>query len=393
MLFADIAATSAAVASTSGRRAKVALLAQALTALAATGDAAEIAAGAAYLAGEMRQRQIGVGWATLRELPPAAGVATLEVREVDRRFAELGALAGTGSQARRRALVQSLFASATSAEQTLLGGIISGEVRQGAQAGLLADAIASAARVPGTDVRRALLLSGDLKTVAVAALVDGLPGLAAFRLTLGRPLAPMLAQAASGIEEALAATGAPAAVDAKLDGVRIQVHRDGDDVSVFSRSLDDITTRVPEIVAAARGIAPHQAVLDGEALIVGPDGRARPFQETSGRAAQLAPGLLIEKVTGGNGLPGRLAIDAYFFDVLHLEGADLFDEAGRAVRWAALDDAVPAPMLVSRRMVDSAEDAESAFADALDDGHEGVVVKSVESIYDVGRRGAALGSR
>jgi DNA ligase-1 len=372
VLFADLAGTSAAVAATSGRRAKVALLAGSLKALATDGDPHEIEAGAGYLAGEMRQRQIGVGWASLRDLPPAAEVATLGVAEIDRRLAELGTVAGVGSQARRKSLVQGLFGALTADEQRLLTGIISGEVRQGAQAGLLADAIAAAAEIPLTAVRRALLLTGDLKKVAVAALTEGEAALADFRLRLGRPLAPMLAQAAASVEEAVAATGVPAAVDAKLDGIRIQVHRDGDEVAVFSRSLDDITSRVPEIVAVARALDVRTAVLDGEALAVDAAGRARPFQETASRASRLAPG----------------SLTPFFFDVLHLDGADLFDEPG-TIRWAALDAATPAEVRVGRTMVDSAEAGDAAFATALDHGQEGVVIKAVGAPYDVGRRGSA----
>jgi ATP-dependent DNA ligase I len=372
VLFADLAATSAAVTAISGRRAKVELLASALKSLAATGDERAMQAGAAFLAGEMRQRQIGVGWASLRDLPRPAEAATLTVTEVDRRLAEMGTVAGAGSQARRRAMVQSLFGTATLDEQRLLRGIVSGEVRQGAQAGLLADAIAKAAAVTPAAVRRALLLTGDLKTVAVAALTGGEAALGGFRLTVGRPLAPMLAQAASSVGAALAATGAPASVDTKLDGIRIQVHRDGGDVAVFSRSLDDITERLPEVVEAVRSLPVRAAVLDGEALAVDASGRARPFQETSGRAARIAPGLLMP----------------FFFDTLHLDGVDLVDEPG-ATRWDALDDVVPQAMRVVRTVVESEAEAEAAFAVALDHGQEGVVVKAQDSLYDVGRRGAA----
>ncbi len=372
MHFADLAATSAAVTATSARRAKIELLAQALDALAASGDPREIEAGAAYLAGELRQRQIGVGWASLRDLPPPAETVTLTVRDVDTRLADLGALAGAGSQARRKAMVQSLYATATEAEQRLLSGLISGEVRQGAQAGLLADAIAKAAGVPATAVRRALLLAGDLRKVAVAALIRGAPGLDEFRLTVGRPLAPMLAQAASTVDEAFATTGAPAAVDAKLDGIRIQVHRDGDDVGVFSRSLDDLTGRLPEIVDVARALPVRAAVLDGEVLAVDLTGRARPFQETSSLAARLTTG----------------ALSPFFFDLLHLDGTDLIDEPG-TVRWAALDAAVPEALRVSRVMALTPADADAAFGVSLSSGHEGVVIKAASSVYDVGRRGGA----
>jgi DNA ligase-1 len=372
VLFADLAATSAAVAATSARRDKVALLAASLRDLAATADPLQIEAGAAYLAGEMRQRQIGVGWAALRDLPPPCPEPSLTVRQVDARLAEIGTQAGTGSAARRRALVAALFGALTADEHHMLGGLISGELRQGAQTGLLTDAVAAAAAVPAAAVRRALLLAGDLRKVAVAALVDGEPGLAALKLQVGRPLAPMLAASAPSVAEALTATGTPAAVDAKLDGIRIQVHRDGAEVAVFSRSLDDITGRVPEIVTATRALPLRTAVLDGEALAVDHPGRARPFQETSGRAARLEPG----------------ALTPFFFDALHLDGTDLVDEPG-SIRWAALDATVPAPARVARTVVDAAPAGEEAFAAALDRGQEGVVVKALTAPYDVGRRGSA----
>ena len=380
MLFADVAGTSAAVAATSGRRAKVELLAAALRALASAGDPVQIEAGAAYLAGEMRQRQIGVGWASLRDLPSPAEHPSLTVREVDARLAELGTVAGPGSVARRRTLVHQLFAALTTDEQRMLAAIISGELRQGAQAGLLADAIAAAAEVPLAAVRRALLLAGDLRKVAVAALVEGEAGLAAFHLRVGRPLAPMLAQSAPSVEEALTATGAPAAVDAKLDGVRVQVHRDGTDVAVFSRSLDDITARMPEIVAATLALDVTTAVLDGEALLVDEAGRARPFQEISGHAAR-RPGRRSAAAIAGRMTP-------FFFDALHLDGRDLIDEPGRH-RWSALDAVVPPANRVARTVVDAPEAGAAAFTEALDRGHEGVVVKAIDAPYDVGRRGTA----
>ncbi|HZN20835.1 MAG TPA: ATP-dependent DNA ligase [Micromonosporaceae bacterium] len=374
MLFADLAATSAAVAATSGRKAKIELLAGALRRL----PPAEVAAGAAYLAGELRQRQIGVGWASLRDLPPAAPAPpTLSVADVDAALDAIGAEGGPGSQARRRERLRALYAAATEAEQRMLSGLVSGELRQGAQAGLLADAVAEAAQVPPATVRRALLLAGDLKAVAVRALAGGEAALAELRLTVGRPLAPMLAQAASSVDEALATTGFPAAVDVKLDGIRIQVHRSGADVCVFTRSLDDITARVPEVVAAVRELPARQLVLDGEAIALDPGGRPRPFQETSSRAAR-------------RGRPTTV-LTPYFFDLLHIDGADLIDEPGSS-RWAALAGAVPTPLFVARNVVagaTAADAAAQAFAAALAAGHEGVVVKSAGSAYDVGRRGGA----
>jgi DNA ligase 1 len=370
MRFVDLAATSAAVAAISARRGKIDLLALALRNLSSD----EIEAGAAYLSGELRQRQIGVGWASLRDTPPPAAEATLTVAAVDEALARIGVQSGSGSQARRRELLGALFAAATAEEQRLLGGLISGELRQGAQAGLLVDALAKAAGAPVADVRRALLLCGDLKAVARAALLGGAPELAAFRLQLGRPLAPMLAQSASTVDDALIATGAPAVVDAKLDGIRVQVHRSGDQVAVFTRSLDDITTRVPEVVDAVRALPAGQIVLDGEAIAIDATGRPRPFQETSSRAAQRGV--------------ATTRLSPHFFDLLHLDGTDLLDEPGET-RWAELARALPEELLVGRTAVSTVDEAAGAFDAALTAGHEGVVVKAARAPYDVGRRGAA----
>ncbi|GAA2677646.1 ATP-dependent DNA ligase [Actinoplanes palleronii] len=371
MRFLDITATSAAVAATGGRKAKIELLADALRRL----DPGEIAAGSAFLAGELRQRQTGVGYAGLRDRPAPAAEPSLTVAAVDTAVAEIATVAGTGSQARRRDLLGALFTAATADEQQLLVGLFSGELRQGAQAGLLAEAIAVAAGVPVTVVRRALLLSGDLKQVAVAALTGGAATLAEIRLRVGTPLTPMLAQSAPDVGAALLATGTPAVADTKLDGIRIQVHRSGDQVAVFTRSLDDITARLPEVVAAVRALPLREVVLDGEAMALDAQGRPRPFQETSSRAA-----------TRGTSNP--IALLPYFFDVLHRDGADLLDEPGR-VRWAALAEALPAGLIVGRTTVETEEQAAAAFAAALAAGQEGVVIKAPDAPYDVGRRGSA----
>ena len=379
MRFLDLAAISAAVAATSGRKAKVELLADALRRL----EPGEIAAGSAYLAGELPQRQTGVGYASLRERPGPAAEPTLTVGAVDAAVAEISAVAGTGSQARRRDLLGALFAAATAEEQRLLIGLFGGELRQGAQAGLLADAVARAAEVPLTAVRRALLLSGDLKQVAVAALTGGAAALDAIHLRVGTPLTPMLAQSAPDVASALAATGVPATVDVKLDGIRIQVHRSGDEVAVFTRSLDDITARLPEVVDIVRKLPVREAVLDGEAMTLDENGRPRPFQETSSRAATRGA-----RASRAATPADRPALTPYFFDLLHLDGADLLDEPGR-VRWAALADAVPAELIVGRTTATTEEQAAAAFAAALAAGQEGVVVKAAEAPYDVGRRGSA----
>ena len=388
--FLDLAATSAAVSSTSGRRAKVELLAAALRGL----DPAEVPAGSGYLAGELRQRQTGVGWASLRDLPPPAAEPTLTVAGVDAAIDEIAAVRGPGSQARRRDLLHRLFAAATADEQRLLVGLFSGELRQGAQAGLLVDAVARAAEVPVAAVRRALLLAGDLRAVAVAALSGGAAELAGFGLQVGRPLAPMLAQSAPSVDEALAATGTPAVVDVKLDGIRIQVHRSGEDIAVFTRSLDDITARLPEVVAAVRALPARELVLDGEAIGLDTTGRPLPFQQTSSRAARrttpsttggtpAAPAVLAAAETTGDAV-----LTPYFFDLLHLDGQDLIDLPGRE-RWAALAGAVDPTLLVGRLEVDDPEQAGAAFAAAIDAGQEGVVVKDPAAPYDAGRRGSA----
>ncbi|HET9654792.1 MAG TPA: ATP-dependent DNA ligase [Kineosporiaceae bacterium] len=375
MLLSEVATTSLAVAGVSGKRAKAELLAGCLRAA----DPGELPAVVAWLTGQTRQRRTGLGWASLGTLPPAAPVATLTVTEVDAAFATAQSLSGSGSQAARRAVLERLFAAATEPEQRLLAGLVSGELRQGAQEGLLLEAVAVAAALPAVQVRRAVTLSGDLAAVARAALHGGPGALDSFGLQVGRPLAPMLAASAPDLPAAVARTG-PAGVEWKLDGVRVQVHRDGDDVAVFTRTLDDITARVPEVVAAARSWPLHSAVLDGEVLLLTSGGRPQPFQVTSSRVA-----------TGGGTGAGPLS--TFLFDLLHLDGADLVDIPA-AARRAALATAVPAPLLVPRLEVTDVADpaaltgAQGFAADALARGHEGVVVKSLTGGYAMGRRGA-----
>jgi DNA ligase-1 len=371
MRFADLAATSAAVAATSKRTVKVGLLADALRRL----GPEEIVPGAAYLSGELRQRQTGVGYASLQDLPPPAGEATLSVGQVDAALDQIRAESGPGSQGRRRDRLGQLFAAATLDEQRMLRGLLAGELRQGAQAGLLADAIARAAGIDAAQVRRALLLSGDLTMVARVALTEGAGALGTFALTLGRPLAPMLAQSAPSVAEALAITGMPAMVDAKLDGVRIQAHKRGDQVALFSRSLDDLTGRMPGIAAAVRALPVDEVVLDGEAMALDAAGRPRPFQETAS----------IASTQSGVDIGG---LTPYFFDVLQCDGTVLVDEPGH-IRWAALAEFLPVTMAIERTEATDLEAGERAFADAIRAHQEGVVVKTWDAPYDVGRRGGA----
>jgi DNA ligase-1 len=365
---AELVATSEVVAATAARGRKVAALAAALRGA----EPVEAPAAVAFLSGELRQRQIGVGWAALRELPEPASEPTLTVADVDAAFAAIGALAGPGSRdARRRALAE-LLGRATAAEQRFLRALLSGELRQGALEGVMAEAAARAADVPPAELRRALMLDGDLGAVAAAALAGGREALAAIGLQVGRPLRPMLASPAAGVDDALARI-APAAVEWKLDGARLQVHRDGDDVAVFTRTLDDITARVPEVVAGALALPARTLVLDGEAIALRPDGSPHPFQVTASR---------LGTASGRADVP----LTALFFDVLHVDGEDVLDRPG-AERAAVLTAIVPAAARVPRRVVEDAAGAGAMLDDALAHGHEGVLVKSLSAPYAAGRRG------
>ena len=373
VLLLDLVTTSGEVAATRSRKAKVAALA-ALLARTEPGEPGEIKTVVSYLGGRLRQRRTGVGWRSLTALPDPAATPSLTVREVHEAFEELSLLAGAGSAKQRAAAVQALFARATAPEQHWLRALATGEVRQGALDALVQEAVAQAAGVPLADVRRAAMLAGSTVAVASAALRDGLAGLAGFRLEVLRPVLPMLASSAPDVAAALEKAGAPdspVAVDTKLDGIRVQVHRCGEEVLVVTRSLDDITARVPEVVAVARSLEATTFVLDGEALAIGEDGRPRPFQETASRTAR------------SNGV----AVTPFFFDVLHLDGVDLMDSPG-AERAAALERLVPPAHRVARVVTGSAVEAERFAREQVSAGHEGVVVKSLAAPYDAGRRGA-----
>lgn len=403
MLLAEVAATSDAVAATRSRLAKRAAIADLLRRVADDAEAgsAEVEIAVAYLAGELRQRRTGLGWRSLRDLPAPAEEPGLTLTDVDAAFARMADLSGPGSSTARQAESAALFGAATAREQSLLAGLVSGELRQGALDSVVVDAVAEAAGVPADAVRRAVMLAGATGPVARAALTAGGPeaaaeALATFRLTVGRPVRPMLAQSAPDVGAALDklgaapggedASGTAVAVDVKLDGIRIQVHRDGDDVRVFTRSLDDITERVPEIVAAVRTLPGRALVLDGEALVVGPDGVPRPFQETAARSATQGERSTAEEAE----LAATLELSPFFFDVLHADGRDLLDEPLRD-RLAVLDDLLAdaaGPLAVRRLVTDDAAAATAFFDAAVAEGQEGVVVKSLGAPYAAGRRGA-----
>jgi ATP-dependent DNA ligase I len=375
MLLAAVADVSRAVSQTSSRLAKVAALAEVLRA--ATAD--EVPVLVAYLSGELSQRQIGVGYASLRSVPPPAETPSLTVLDVDAACTRIGAVTGKGANTERKRLLDELFVGATKEEQSFLVRLLSGELRQGALDGVMTDAVAKAADVPGPAVRRAVMLSGSLSAAAQAALSEeGSAALSAFGLQVGRPLKPMLASSEPTIEEALAKIGGEVAVEWKLDGIRVQAHLADGNVKLFTRSLDDITDRLPEVVTAMGALPVTDAVFDGELIALKADGRPYAFQDTASRAASE-----IDAKTG----KGTVPLSAFLFDALHLDGTDLIDRP-YAERHAALAQVVPEAMLMPRLVTADPEAGQAFFQEAVDYGHEGVVVKSLTSPYAAGRRGA-----
>jgi ATP-dependent DNA ligase I len=372
MLLADVVATSAEVAATRSRKAKTAAFAALFERLAGSGSD-EIQTVTSYLAGSLRQRRTGLGWRSMQYLPSPAEEPSLTVLEVHEAFDRIAALSGSGSQAARSAATEALFARATAAEQPWLRGLVTGEVRQGALDSLVQEGLAAAGGVPLAAVRRAAMMAGSTVAVAAAVLTGGEDALADFTLEVGRPVLPMLASSATSVEAAMAkAGGGRVAVDTKLDGIRIQVHRRGDEVVVATRSLEDITGRLPEVVEVARALPATTFVLDGEVLALDDQGRPRPFQETASRTAMSA----------------GVHLTPYFFDVLHLDGEDLLDSPGTD-RLEALTRLVPPEHLVPRVVTDDVAEAEAFVSRVLDLGHEGVVVKNLAAPYDAGRRGSA----
>jgi DNA ligase-1 len=372
VLLTEIAETSDEVASTPARLAKAERLAACLRRL----DPGEVVVAVAFLSGELRQRQIGVGYASLRHVPAAATAATLQVLEVDELFERIGRQAGPGSQAERRRLLAELLGRATAAEQRFLMRLLAGELRQGALEGAMVEATARAAGVPAGEVRRALMLRGALGAVADAALAEGVTGLRSFHLQVGRPLQPMLAQTADSIDAALERVHR-AAVEWKLDGIRVQIHRADGELRMFTRTLDDITARVPELVEMMLALPVRSIVLDGEAIALRPDGRPHPFQVT---ASRIGSRLEVDK------LRGTLPLTLFVFDVLHLDGEDLIDRPG-AERHTALAVAVPESIRMPRIVTGDSEEAAAFLKETLARGHEGVVVKSLTVPYEAGRRG------
>jgi DNA ligase 1 len=376
VLLADVVAASAAVTGTRSRTAK----AQAIAAVLRAAAPEEVEPVSAWLAGDTLQGRLGVGWRTLaaRASDPAAA-PTLTVADVDTALRGLAAASGPGSVARREGLLAGLFGAATADEQRFLVRLLTGELRQGALEGVVLDAVAAAAEVPAASVRRAFLLSGRLPSTAATALSGGRAALDAVRLQVGRPVQPMLASPGSSLAAALDDLGSEVTVEYKFDGARIQVHRDGEDVRVWTRSLREITGGVPELVERIRALPCRTAVLDGETLALDDDGRPRAFQDTMSRFGSDAP-------------DPDVVLSPFLFDVLHLDGRDLIDEP-LSVRLDALagllaDDEHAALRMPGVRSP-TPEQADDVLAAALAGGHEGVVVKALDAPYAAGRRGRA----
>lgn len=371
VLFSDVVLASETVRATRSRKTKIATLAGLLTSAAAD----ELVPVVAWASGELPQGRIGTGWRTLTTLDsPPAPVATLTVAAVHAALSELAGTSGAGSAARRKELLGALWSAATADEQSFLLRLLTGELRQGALTAVVAEAVAVAAGVPPDLVRRAYMLSGRLPVTAVAALTGGVAALAEFRLEVGRPIQPMLASPGATLDEALIEFEGEVSVEHKLDGARIQVHRDGDRVRIFTRTLRDITAGVPELVELVAGLDCTSVVLDGETLALTDAGRPRPFQETMSRFAEVSS-------------TRELLLHPYFFDCLHLDGRDLLD-APLSERRAALTKVAGAHTIPALLRPD-AEAAAEYFDGALAAGHEGVMIKSLTAPYAAGRRGRA----
>ena len=364
-LLAELAAVSRRVAETASRNAKIAELAACLRALAP----GEIPVAISFLSGETRQGKLGVSHATLRagDWTDAPQEPSLSVKDVDSAFTDLAGTRGRGSAALRAERLAALFGRATADERDFLARLIVGELRQGALKGIMADAIGAAAGLPVADIRRAAMSAGGLSEVATVALTEGDAGLARFSIRAMQPILPMLSQTAQDLEEALALLGM-AAFEWKLDGARVQVHKSGSAVRCYTRNLNEVTARVPEIVEAVRALPADSLILDGEAIALRADGSPHSFQVTMRRFGRR---LEVEAMRR------ELPLSVFFFDCLLRDGAPLVDRPA-AARFLALERSVPRAMIIPRIVTDDRGAATHFFDDALEHGHEGVMAKSLD---------------
>ena len=325
-----------------------------------------------YLSGELPHGKIGLGYAAVMEVQPApVEASTLTLAELDSALTQIKATSGKGSKAIKQELLTSVLHAATTDEDDFLRRLLLGNLRQGALAGVMVEAVSAAAELPAPLVRRAAMMTGDLPHVAHQAMVGGADALAEFGLTLFTAVQPMLAQTASSVESALDKFGEPAAIEWKVDGARVQVHREGDHVRVFTRNLRDITTAVPDVVRAVQSLAVSSIILDGEAVSFGQDERPDSFQDTISRFASDGDGQL----------------QVAFFDCLYLNGVDLID-ASATERARAMRESLPDTLCIPRIETDDATVGQQFFDDAIEAGYEGVMVKSLDAPYEAGRRGS-----
>lgn len=376
MLLQDLVRTSEEVATTSSRRGKIDLLAALMSRLPPN----DVVVGVRFLAGEPRQHRLGLGPSAIRSVAASpAEHATLTLTDVDVSLQRIeDTPAGSGSRTARLAAWADLLGRARPEEQAWLVRLVLRELRQGALAGVLLPAVAQAAAVPERAVRRAAMRNGDLARTAELALTGGQDALAAVGLVVGVPVDPMLATTAADLAEALAGQ-TPALVETKLDGARLQVHRDGCDVHLFTRTGQDVTERLPEVVAVARSLPTNRVVLDGEVVAFDTDGRPRPFQETMQRISRDHDLTRVQR---------EIPVELRAFDVLHLDGVDLLDEP-LATRRAALHRVVPEPLRADGVVTDHLDAAQGFTRQVLTAGHEGVIVKDLDAAYAAGRRGAS----
>jgi DNA ligase-1 len=372
MLLAAVVETSRRVTETTKRLEKVDLLAQLLKQL----HPEEVEIVVAFLTGRTRQGRIGIGYGTIRDAKGSpAPEPGLEVAEVDRTFESITKIQGSGSQRQRLQLLNGMFARATEPEQKFLVGLLMGELRQGALEGVMVDAVAKASGIPADRVRRAVMIAGDIAVVARALIEKGEAGLHAYDVQLFRPVQPMLAQTAEDVSEALANLG-EAALEFKIDGARVQVHKSGDNVMVYSRALNDVSAAVPEVVEAVRVLPAHDLILDGEVLSLLPDGRPQPFQITMRRFGRK---LDVERMRA------ELPMTPFWFDLLYLNGGSLLDEP-QARRFRALAELTP-QSLIPNIIASSAAAGDEFFEQSISRGHEGIMAKATGATYAAGARG------
>jgi len=356
VLLQSLVSCSNQVAATSGRLAKIKLLADLLRQ--ASPEEMELAIG--YLSGTTRQAKVGVGWATL-QAAKESGVRSpeLAITDVDHVLERISKTSGKGSATEKKKLLRGLFARATAEEQDFLFRLITGELRQGALEGIMVEAVAKARDLPANEVRRAMMVAGDLRAVAKG-------DLASFKIELFRPIKPMLSKTATDVEEALGELG-PASFEYKLDGIRIQVHKNAHEVRIFSRTLNDITSELPTVVDISKKVDMNDVILDGEAIVLGAENRPVRFQETM-------KGL-------GGGIP-------FFFDILYLDGTALLDQP-YSTRAKILAEHIPESQRPPRLVTADATQAQEFFEAAIAAGQEGLMAKGLESKYEAGRRGGA----